>query len=149
MLLIRTTCGISDRNGRSRVGSAAAVGFTKRIRLTPGGNPVHPKVSSSPLPTLLSSGSIAELRRSEILSFLKRSRRLNELARGGWENALMAHGAKPLSLSETFQWAVFRTENQILHGNELALARVALSTVVPDSRNDGYGTSACGAICWH
>jgi hypothetical protein len=35
--------------------------------------------------------------------------------RGEWEDAVMAHGSRPLSLSETFLRGVFRTENQVLH----------------------------------
>jgi len=34
--------------------------------------------------------------------------------RGPWEDAVMAHAATPLSLSETFLRGVFRTENQLL-----------------------------------
>jgi hypothetical protein len=34
--------------------------------------------------------------------------------RAAWEDAVMAHAATPLSLSETFLRGVFRTENQLL-----------------------------------
>ena len=35
--------------------------------------------------------------------------------RGEWEDVVMGHVATPLSLSETFQRGVLRTENQVLH----------------------------------
>jgi hypothetical protein len=35
--------------------------------------------------------------------------------RGAWEDVVMAHAARPLSLPETFLRGVFRTENQLIH----------------------------------